>query len=225
MGIDPATGQAYHTQPLTVPASITAGQTGRPRANVLPQMEGGRRPLDAGTEKKFTDIGSGFNQIKAITEGFKPAYGGFISETAAQLAIEGGRRGLPGYEDMANFWQQYEQWITDMRAAKFGMTLTGYELQQFNKYRSKPSDAPKLIQENMQRQLEIVNGSAQRELKGLSVSGQNVRQGEALGGIKMGEEPIVKPLSVETEVQGVPVYSDKEKEKRYQQWKKSQEMK
>jgi hypothetical protein len=38
-------------------------------------------------------------------------------------------------------------------------------------------------------------------------------------------EPEVRSLSIETEVQGVPIYSDAEKEKRYQQWKKSQDMK
>lgn len=204
--IDPISGKLMLSQPIEVPKGITVGGASKQRGNVLPSLSGGRKPLDAGTEKKFTDIGSGLSQIDRFTNDFKPEFGGFVSETVAEGAIQAGRRGIiPKYEGMANFWQEYRQWLTDMRAAKFGMTLTGYELQAFKQYTSNPGDSPDIIKRNMTRQLEIIHKAADRELKALDVSGQNVKQGEALSGKQL-DEPIVRPVNTNPDL-GKPAYT------------------
>ncbi len=208
MVIDPVTNKPMYIQPLTVPPSITVGKAGATAGtnpsiptNQVPTMDQGRKALDSGTEKKFTDIGNGLQQMNMFAKDFKPEYGGFGSELLGEGAIQLGRR-VPDskYADTANYWSSYRQWLTDVRAAKFGMTLTGYELKAFNQYTSNPSDSPAVIQNNMQRQFAIVNAAAQRELGALSVSGQNVKQGETLSGVKMltkqpSDEPIVRPAN------------------------------
>lgn len=192
MIIDPVTQKPMYIQPLQVPNSITVGKAGASAGNApgvpvnqVPSMEGGRRPLDAGTEKKFSDMGSGLQQIDMLKNGFKDEYGGFVSKTAADLAIEMGRRGVSKWADTADFWQTYRQWGTDIRALKFGLTLTPAELKSFESFTVNPSDSPTLIKRNIQKQEDLVNAAAQRELKGLNISGQNVKQGEALSGVTM----------------------------------------
>lgn len=202
MSIDPATMQPIWSQPLTVPPSISVGRsTGKPTPNVMPPLTGGRKPLDAGTEKEVAAMGDGRSQLNALSQEFNDDFGGFASETLGRGAVEIGRR-IPGspYEGMANWWQRYEQYITDVRAAKFGMTLTGYELQQFNRYRVNPGDTPKLIKENLRRQAEVLEGAMQRRLNSIARSGQNLQQAEALIG-KEDEGKEINPLKKEEEPQ------------------------
>lgn len=225
MIIDPVTQKPMYIQPLQVPPSITVGKAGATAGtnpsiptNQVPSMEGGRRPLDGGTEKKFSDIGNGLQQIDLLKNGFKDDYGGFVSKTAGDLAIEMGRRGVTKWADTANFWQTYRQWGTDIRALKFGLTLTPAELKSFEGFTVNPSDSPDLIKKNIQKQEDLVNAAAQRELSGLNVSGQNVNQGEALSGVKMltkgkmptptppTDAPIVRPMNPNPSA-GQPQYS------------------
>lgn len=213
MIIDPATQKPMYIQPLTVPPSISVGKAGAAAGtnpaiptNQTPSMDGGRKSLDSGTEKKFTDMGNAIQQLDMLQKGFKDEYGGFLSKNAANVAIELGRRGVDKWADTANFWQTYRQWGTDVRALKFGLTLTPAELKSFDSFTVNPSDSPALIKKNIQRQQDIIHSAAQRELGALNVSGQNVNQGETLSGVKMltkePQEPIVRPLNQAPVIQG-----------------------
>jgi len=183
MGIDPVTNQPMFSQPLTVPESMSVGRSGGSgkAVNTVPPITSGRKPLDPGTEKKLGMMGEGVSQLNSLVSRFKDEFAGFVSDTLGAGAIESGRRGiLPKYKDTADFWQAYEQWITDVRAEKFGLSLTGNELKAMGQYKSKPSDSAAVIKTNMARQLKIVEDSIQRQLGAVAVSGQNVKQAEAL---------------------------------------------
>lgn len=206
MSIDPFTGKPYMERPLTIPPSLSVGAVGgnagvpsvagpavsgstQPRAaspgvpvNQLPSMEGGRKPIDADTEKKLVSSASVLSQAQTLLNSFKPEFSGFVSDALAGAAIESGRRLGGPYQQTAEFWQQYEQWATDMRAEKFGLSLTGNEKAQFDKYRAKPSDKPEVARTNMERQLKIVNAAIDRQMTALGKAGYNVEQAKALVG-------------------------------------------
>lgn len=209
--IEPSSGKLVYSQPISVPGSITVGDAGeKPVPNTLPPMTGGRRPLDAGTEKKFTDIGAASSQLSWLIDSFKDEYGGFVSNTAGDLAVSAGRRGLPKYTDMANWVAAYEQWVSKIRAADYGLTLTPGELTQFNKFRIQVGDDPKVMKQNLARQKDVIEGSRKRELKALDASGQNVKHGEALSTPAAKQDdpdkPIVRPANIDG-VTGTPLPS------------------
>ena len=74
-----------------------------------------------------------------------------------------------------------------MRTEKFGLSLTGNEKAQFDKYRAKPSDKPEVVKNNMTRQLAIVKGAIDRQMKALSAGGYNMEQARALAGEDSGK--------------------------------------
>lgn len=214
MAVDPVTQQPYWSQPMTVPPSLTVGglsggAPGGPAAipgsgparpgpvNALPDVAAGtgRKGLDANTESQFRKIGDGLQRMNMLAETFDPKFGGFVSETAGRAAIEAGRRlpdgvlnfaGKSEYKDHSLWWQNYEEWVTNVRAAAFGLTLTRFELQQFNRFRSHPGDQPDIIQRNLDRQRNIVNTALNRELSAVEASGQNAQQARALAGVGAG---------------------------------------
>lgn len=204
MQIEPVTQQPYWSQPFTIPDSITVGGAqrapgpggvaapaaapGAPGAvNRFPDLGTGRRGLDAGTEKKFESLGSSLNQQIPLIEQFDDKFGGFAIPFSGDAAMEMGRRINGKFTDMADWWQRYEAWITDLRAEKFGLSLTGHELAQMHKYRAVASDTPELIKKNLARQREIMEGAISRNLNAVSQSGQNVEQAKALLGLSSGD--------------------------------------
>lgn len=183
-GVDPTTGQMYATRPIQIPGGISVGKgAGGPGVpvNQLPPLDSGRKALDADTEKKFRGMGQSISQLISLDKMLKPDYVGFKLETAGNIAIAADRRmGLN--TDRADWHQRYEQWVSDVRAEKFGLSLTQNELANFEKYKVRLSDSYELAKKNIARQQEIVRNAMRREREALRVSGQNVKQGEALLG-------------------------------------------
>jgi len=146
----------------------------------------GRIALDAGTEKEMQGLGDARAQLNNLIPQFKDEYGGFSLDAAGQLAIEAGRRlpegTLGANPDLANWWQSYYNWSNDVRAAKFGLTLTGNELTAFERATPKPGDDPKIIRRALAKQLAILEEKGKRRIDSIKAGGGNVPQAEALYG-------------------------------------------
>ena len=190
MMIDPVTNRPVFSQPLQVPTAITVGiGGGGPGAPTVPvntvpdPTGGGRKQLDAGSEKELQGMGDALSMALDLRKAFKPAYGGFGSDAIGNVAVEFGRRfGKDEAQRMGQFWEGYEQWVTDMRKDKYGLTLTGNELQQFERFRAKPSQSAAVIQNNLQRQVAIAERALGRRMTGLVSGGYNPSQIEGAVG-------------------------------------------
>jgi hypothetical protein len=211
--VDPATMQIHTFKPLTVPSDITVGQGARKRGTSAPTPgvaapagpggssgggfslaqvpgsavpnTGGRRPLDAGTEKELAGFGDVQTQLADITSSFKPGFGGAVSDLVGSAKTEAGRR-LPesivgkSLKERSDWWMKYRNWTNDVRAAKFGLTLTGNELTAFEKATPKESDDDQTISNALNTQMQIIRGKIDARMRSLEAGGHNVRQAEEL---------------------------------------------
>lgn len=186
MMIDPVTNKPMFNQPITIPSSMKPKygtvSAGGKAVNTVPSTSGGRKPLDQGTETKLTKLGEGVSQLISIDKMFKPEFVGFGAETAGKAALALDRRTGMGNPDRADWHQRYEQWASDVRAEKFGLSLTGNELENFEKYKVRLSDTPTVAKQNIKRQMEVVRNSVKRQRDAIKSSGQNPEQADALIG-------------------------------------------
>jgi hypothetical protein len=188
MRIDPVTKEPYFAQPITIPGTIsvgasgvgasgaTGGASGGRSVNAVPPLSSGRAPIDSASEKELQMMGDARNMAADLSKAFQPEFGGFATDLIGSTVTEFGRRfGEAGgkRQQMAQFWETYEQWITDMRKEKFGATLTGNELAQFDRLRAKPSQTPTQIRNNLNRQLQIVEQAMGRRMTSLARQGVN----------------------------------------------------
>lgn len=204
MRTDPVTNRPYFVQPIQIPDSLTVGRTGGGSGpsgaggaagipvNQVPATQGGRRPLDQKDEDALANLGKGYSQMRSLISEASPQHFGFGLDVAGDLATAVGRR-VPDsrFGKTAEWWQRYEDWVADIRKERFGATLTGNELANFEKYKVKASDTPEIAAANLKRQTSILEGAAARKLNSLNQSGVNMGAAEALIG------PMVSPQEAE----------------------------
>lgn len=221
MGIDPVTNQPYFTQPITIPSSITVGQgKGGKAVNTVPPTSGGRKPLDAGTEKDLTQMGDLKSLQDNVIKNFKDDYVGFTVPGTGHLAFEAGRRGLDQYKGMAEWWQNYSNWTNQVRHTLYGSALTKNEQEAFEKSIVGYSDNKDVAKVNFEKQQKIVNSALARRLKSVEVSGQNSKQAEALV-----NTPEVKAAPGAGNPTGTPIQWSPADEQRLQELETKQQQK
>ena len=198
---DPVTNQQTRFTPLTIPDSISVG---RPRtapegaeARPMPTAPGAppqgspRKPLDQADQKELQGFNDASKQIQGLMGGFQPTYGGWALDPIGNAALAVGRRApakvlerfkQEGLAEQATWWQNYYQWANDIRAAKFGLTLTGNELQAFERSTPKPSDDPEQIQTALQNQMAVLADKQRNRIGGLTTAGHNRAQIDATAG-------------------------------------------
>lgn len=145
-------------------------------------------PLTAPEEKLLTDGAQKMTDSSRLLSGFKPEYTGMAagSETLANLELGYDRRmASPGSseESRANWWQDYQQFLNEVRHGIFGARLTPFEVDQFNKAAVTPNMAPGLAQQNLQRQNDLLKNTLTREAQATVAGGRNPKQVSALTGI------------------------------------------
>jgi hypothetical protein len=203
--VDPVTQQVMIHKPFPIPEGMSVGSERRKSggAPAAPQgyggsgrlspagvpsavpNTGGRKALDAGSEKELSGLGDANKQLQDLMTSFKPGYGGSTFKLGGQLRTEAGRR-LPdsvlpeGEKERARWWMQYKQWSNDIRAAKFGLTLTGNELTAFEGATPKESDDDETIENALRDQMQIVKDKLDSRINSLRAGGYNVEQAEAL---------------------------------------------
>jgi len=195
--LDPVTQRMETIQPLTLPALYNPmleryGVRNAKPADVFPNPAGnGRKQIDQGSEKELQGFNDASTQLFSLAREFKPTYGGWMLDSVGQAAIMAGRRlpdsalnaiGKPGLKDQAAWWERYYNWSNDVRAAKFGLTLTGNELTAFERATPKPSDTPEQIAQALKAQLEILTAKQQNRTSGLVAGGYNPEQVRATAG-------------------------------------------
>jgi hypothetical protein len=188
--IDPVTQRMETIQPLTLRRSTvrrstaTASRT-RSRATCFRTRPAMAASRSTRSEKELQGFNDASTQLFSLGQDFKPNWGGWMLDPVAQGAIMAGRRlpdsvtkamGKPDLADQAAWWQRYYNWSNDVRAAKFGLTLTGNELQAFERATPKPSDKPELIAQGLKTQLDILRAKQQNRTAGLVAGGYNPEQ-------------------------------------------------
>ena len=179
-------------QPMQSPdAALAPGIRPVPTQPGAPSNAAPRKPLDQASEKELQGFNDASKQMGDLFATFQPTYGGFVLDPVADVALKAGRRlpesvlkklGQEGLGEQANWWQRYANWSNDIRAAKFGLTLTGNELTAFEKATAKPSDTPEQIQQALKQQMEILANKQRNRLAGLKEGGYNMGQASATAG-------------------------------------------
>lgn len=205
MQIDPVTQQPMWSQAITIPPSLdlwaqrattqpseAAGNPARSGpTNDVPRGPG-RKALTADETKTLRGLGEAQKQIEDLSDTFSAKFSGFVLDSAAEAAIQAGRRlpesvlqKIPGTKNQdftgtAEWWQRYYQWANDVRAEKFGLTLTANELEAFNRAMPKPSDTPQAVQRGLENQTNLLRSKIVQNLNAVSQAGFNTDQAEAL---------------------------------------------
>jgi len=202
--LDPVTQKLETFKPLELPERYKPmlekyGIKTGARADIFPPpSEGGRKQLDQASEKELQGFNDAGKQLYDLTSSFKPNYGGWKLDTVGQAALAAGRRlspdtlkkmGFGGLENQAQWWQNYYNWANDIRAAKFGLTLTGNELTAFERSTPKPSDDPAAIESALQSQLKILYDKHANRTSGLEAGGYNPAQVRETAGPSRSVQP------------------------------------
>lgn len=199
-GSAPATAQSQQageaTQSAPTPAPQPNALSSPGQVRLAPSATGisndaPRRPLDQQSEKELQGFNDANSQLSSLFKKFEPTYGGFALDSIATTALAAGRR-LPesaltklkseGLADQAQWWQGYYNWANDVRANKFGLTLTGNELQAFERSTPRPSDTPAQIQASLKQQMQILGNKVDNRLSGLQAGGYNMEQAKKTAG-------------------------------------------
>lgn len=184
--VDPVTNQMVAAQGLQVPESMGGQGRTAPQVFGMP-TEGGRKPLDAETEKELRGLGDARHIAQKIVTDFKDSYGGFIIDAAGQAAIAAGRALPdnmlpPGGRDLAQWWMEYANWRNAVLTGQFGSQLTVGETQRFKEATPKPGDNPETIRRALAIQMDILESKGKRRIDAIKSSGQNAQQAYDLFG-------------------------------------------
>lgn len=143
----------------------------------------------SGPEEKLLDDGTQKAQgANRLLTSFQPGFTGMAggSETLANLELAYDRRmaktGSPE-ESRANWWQDYQNFLNQVRHGIFGSRLTAFEVEQFNKAAVTPNMAPNIAQNNLQRQNDLLQSALQRQASSTVAGGRNPDQVSRLTGL------------------------------------------
>lgn len=140
--------------------------------------------LPSSMQKDLGDKAQARETLTGLVASFDNNYGGFLSDTVADIGMEAARRGIPSpaSDAAANWWSDYNRYKGVVRNKLFGSALTGYEIKEWNKFDAKPSQTPETIRYNIDQQKKIIEGALRRRARSLAAQGYS-RQGieEELG--------------------------------------------
>lgn len=142
-----------------------------------------------GPEEKLLDEGAQKAQgAQRLLSSFQPEFAGMAggSENLANLELAYNRR-MAGSnspeEASANWWQDYQQFLNQVRHGIFGSRLTAFEVEQFNKAAVTPNMAPNLAQQNLTRQNDLLQSALVRQASATAAAGRNPDQISKLTGL------------------------------------------
>lgn len=195
MGMDPNSGQLYQTAGVKIPQELQvqppdSGVSGKglPPVNTLPPTTQGRKPIDISDREKLLEGRSQIALLAPAMEKFKPSYAGYKSKAVADAALEGGRRGIiPSQEEAAQWWESYNQWVTGLMKSTFGASLTENEKKQITTFTASPAQSPKVVSDNIKKQMDVIEKSMMSRANALISSGYNP---EETTSILQAKEPV-----------------------------------
>lgn len=121
----------------------------------------------------LVSIGKGLEQL---AKDFKPEYAGLgVFGIGADLQLEAIRRlGDEEGRKAASWWSRYNQLQAPNRHALFGATLTGNELQNYQSFTAKTSDAPNVVRDQLKNQLKYTSDVLRTRIDTLQSFGYDV---------------------------------------------------
>jgi hypothetical protein len=131
------------------------------------------RPLPPASVTALSEVGTRLQTLGRLRDTFKPEYGGKGSEFTGSVTNWIGRNVGAGFHEQAQWWQDYQGFINEVRNSLFGAALTATEAQQFNRFSVNPGMTARTIRQNLARQQEIARTGALRQGAGLIGSGYN----------------------------------------------------
>ena len=128
------------------------------------------RPLPQPAINKLTEAGADLEQLSRLNTGFKDEYGGHailgdLTNTVGRIAGDD--------TGQAQWWQDYQTHVNEVRNRLFGSALTLPEKAEFYKAMVTPRMDAKEIRKNLKRQNELAQTAARKLSKAYSVQGYN----------------------------------------------------
>lgn len=113
---------------------------------------------------KLSEEGGKYSQVAGFGDTFKPEFSGYKSQWFGEMANTAGRNlpeGVVGKDvaAAANWWQGYDRYKNAIRNDLFGSALTATEKAAFEQADVNPGMDPKMIQQNLMRQKQIIEGN------------------------------------------------------------------
>ena len=136
---------------------LIAGMVNRLGYDKLDKQGAGKvRPLPAGEVRKLADQESSVGTLSGLVDNFKDEYAGQGTKVGGQIQNFMGRYqplGLgKGYEQQANWWQNYNDHANLLRNKLFGTALTAPEKAAFDAANISEGMAPDIIRTRLQQQ-------------------------------------------------------------------------
>lgn len=124
------------------------------------QPKPAQRTLGAKMVNDLVKVGTNLENLDRINNTFQDGYGGnYIMGDAENTA----RRISGDSTGQAQWWQDYQSYVNQVRNDLFGASLTPTEKSEFEKAIVTPRMAPSEIKKNIERQREISTRAAQRQ--------------------------------------------------------------
>jgi hypothetical protein len=146
-------------------------QTGGTYAEFIAQQKGlraaGAMQVNVGKEtppqvvKELAELSGDRDQLTRLVTGFKPDFGGDLSETVGRAKNEIGMR-MGDESGRAQWWQEYQDYTNRVRNRLFGSALTPTEKREFDRAMVHPGMAPSEIKKNLERQQRAVSAATNK---------------------------------------------------------------
>lgn len=142
-----------------------------------PTRKKGKSSLTMPEQNKLAGMGTNLSNLERITGSFSPDYAGYTYGFGApSVTVKGwGWLGDKGITE-ADWWQDYQSFVNQVRHDQFGAALTATEKAEFEKAMVTKNIDPRLAKKNLDRQTQIAHAAAMRMAKSMAAGGKNVEQ-------------------------------------------------
>jgi hypothetical protein len=179
-------------QPVTVRQNgrdvVIDARSGRVIGDAPPKDGGGGgKPLAPTALTNLSELGTTAQNMSRIANTFKDSFGGYSAGPLGAAANLIGRNVGAGFQDQANWWQDYQMEKNIVRNRLFGSALTATESAEWEKAAISPGMTPKAIRTNLERQRLASLSAAAKLASSYAAQGFNREAIEAAIGIPLNE--------------------------------------
>lgn len=147
---------------------------------------GGKR-LETGERKELKSMADPAIALTDLTNKFKPAYGGALTESLGNAVNAYGREfsgATPDLKERAAWWQQYQRFSNIEQHELYGAALSAREQQNFKAAMVTPNMQPAMIASNLKTQQDIALTALARYSTSLLKDGYKPDSIEAITGLR-----------------------------------------
>lgn len=159
----------------------------REKARVANEKREEGKALPTAAIKQLSEAGSHYSDFSRLTETWKPEFGGKKAGFVGDAQNFAGRNIGMGYEDQAQWWQDYQTQKNLIRHSLFGSALTATEKAEFDKANINPGMTSTAIEKNLARQRSATERAARKLATSYRKSGYNADAIEGAVGVPLSE--------------------------------------